>query len=84
MGVSRRHHFSLDMEEKHSLENVLDTGLWEEILVGTISAWMCKRNIQQTIILSISLLGEVPMGPACVRETYHRDILGIGLWEEFL
>ena len=29
---SRRHHFSLDVEEKHPIENVLGTGLLEEIL----------------------------------------------------
>ena len=42
---SCRHHFSLDVEEKHPIERVLGMALWEMFAVGTISAWMCKRSI---------------------------------------
>ena len=42
---SCRHHFSLDLLEKHPVYSILGTGVWEELHVGMISAWMGKGDI---------------------------------------
>ena len=70
------HHFSLDVKEKHPAEDALGMGLWEELYVGMISAWMGKGDIPQRIFWE----PQAPFLPEFVRETSHIKCTGHGFF----